>query len=271
MEEVAATPTETPASPDPQPTASPAATPTESAPVEAAPASEATNEGGGEEAGPTSDELLVNLAEHVQEREKAKFKEGRSEAHSRMQPSIQRMETSIKAINQGIENFANDFTEWREDPTTNTKGLDRVMTKHRETFETLGQLQLERGGWQGWAGFVNNLATQSKNIELAQEFLPRLQHMVNGDSDDGFWPDLMEHLTDSARKEGFEDGRKKGNKETEERQKAEARANGRSEQAPPPKVAGSAGGGGKTDREKLLDPATSYDQLVEIRQRQRAG
>lgn len=272
-EEVTATPTETPAPPDPQPTASPAAeTP---APVEAAPAPEAKEETGGEEVQPTPEALLTNLAEHVTEREKTKhaegIKEGRSEAQSRMQPSIQRLEGSMKRINEGIQNFASDFTEWREDPATDQKSLDRLITRHKDVFETLGQVQLERGGWQGWAGFVNNLATQSKNPELAQEFLPRLQHMANGDSDETFWPDFVERQTDAAHKEGFEEGRKKGNKETTDRLAAEARDNGRQKEAPPPKVAAGAGSGGKSDREKLIDPATPYDELVEIRQRQRGA
>ena len=272
MAEVDETPVETPVSPDPQPTASPAATPAESAPVDAAPAPETTEESGGEaEVEPTPEVLLTNLAEHVQEREKAARKEGRSETHSRMQPSIQRLEGDMKRINQGIQDFAGEFTEWREDPATDQKALDRLITKHRDTFDALGQVQLERGGWQGWAGFVNNLAAQSKNAELAQEFLPRLQHLANGDSDDGFWPDLVEHLTDAAEKKGFEEGRKKGNKETTDRHAAEARDNGRQKEAPPPKVAAGAGGSGKSDAEKLLDPATPYSELVEIRQRQRAG
>lgn len=268
----AETPVETPVSPDPQPTASPAATPAESAPVDAAPAPETTEEGGGETPeAPSPEALLTNLAEHVQEREKAAHKEGRSETHSRMQPSIQRMEGDIKRINQGIQDFAGEFTEWRDDPTTDQKALDRLITKHRDTFDALGQVQLDRGGWQGWAGFVNNLGTQSKDPALAQEFLPRLQHMMNGDSDDGFWPDLVEHLTDTARKESKEEGRKLGNKETTDRLAAEARDNGRQKEAPPPKVAAGAGGGGTSDAEKLLDPATPYSELVEIRQRQRAG
>ncbi len=267
------TPAETPVSLDPQPTASPAATPVESAPVEAAPAPETTEEGGGEE--PTPDQLLTNLAEHVQEREQAKHaegkKEGASETHTRMQPFLQRREKAMDHINQGIKDFASDFSEWREDPTTDIKALDRLITKHKDTFETLGQVQLEQGGWQGWAGFLNNISAQFKSPELAQEFLPRLQHMMQGDSDEGFWPDFYERVTDTARKEGFEEGRKKGNKETETRLAAEARANGRSGEAPPPKVAAGAGGGGKSDTEKLLDPATPYLELVEIRQRQRAG
>ncbi len=251
----AETPVETPASPDPQPTASPAAeTP---APVEAAPAPETTEDDGGNE--PTPDQLLTNLAEHVQEREQAKHaegkKEGQSETHSRMQPSIQRLGSTLKDINQGVQDFASDFSEWREDPAADTKGLDRVLTKHKSTFEAMGQVQLERGGWDGWGGFVNNLGLQSKDTGLAQEFLPRLQHMANGDSDDGFWPDLVERLTDTARKEGFEEGRKKGNKETETRLAAEARANGRKEEAPPAKVTAGAGGGG----------GGSYSNLAEAR------
>ena len=77
--------------------------------------------------------------------------------------------------------------------------------------------------------------------------------MANGDSDDGFWPDLVERLTDTARKDSFEEGRKKGNKETETRLAAEARANGRKEEAPPPKVAAGAGAGKRTakDIEKM--------------------
>lgn len=275
MAEATATPTETPVSPEPEPTASSAATPVESAPVEAAPAPETTEDGGGTEVEPTPEALLTNLAEHVQEREKVRHAEGRkegaSEAQARMQPFLQRREAAMKTVNQGIQDFASDFSEWRDDPTTDVKALDRLITKHKGTFDVLGQVHLEQGGWQGWNGFLNNLGIQSKNPALAQEFLPRIQNMASGDSDDGFWPDLVERLTDEARKEGKEEGRKLGNKETETRLAAEARANGRKGEAPPPMVAGSAGGGGKTDREKLLDSDTPVSELMEIRARQRAG
>lgn len=268
-EEVTATPTETPASPDPQPTASPAAeTP---APVDAAPAPETTDGDGGKEVEPNPEQLLTTLAEHVQERETVKYTEGRkegaSETHSRMQPAIQRLGSTLKDINQGVTDFASDFSEWREDPAADTKGLDRVLTKHKSTFEAMGQVQLERGGWDGWGGFVNNLGLQSKDTGLAQEFLPRLQHMANGDIDDGFWPDLVEHITDAARKEGFEEGRKKGNKETEVRHAAEARANGRKDEAPPAKVAAGAGAGKRTakDIEKMTATQVAEIPLEELR------
>ena len=263
MAEDEVTATETPASPDPQPTASPAAeTP---APEEAAPAPETTEDDGGKEVEPTPEQLLTTLAEHVQERETAKYTEGRkegaSETHSRMQPFLQRQETAMKSINQGVTDFASDFSEWREDPASDTKGLDRVLTKHKDTFEALGQVQLDRGGWNGWGGFVNNLGLQSKDTGLAQEFLPRLQHMANGDSDDGFWPDLHERLTDTARKEGFEEGRKKGTKETEVRHAAEARDNGRQKEAPPAKVAAGAGTGKRTVKD--IENMTA-NQVAEI-------
>ena len=263
MAEDEVTATETPASPDPQPAASPAAaTP---APEEAAPAPETTEADGGNEVEPTPEQLLTTLAEHVQERETAKYTEGRkegaSEPHSRMQPSIQRLGSTLKDLNQGVTDFASDFSEWREDPAADTKGLDRVLTKHRSTFEAMGQVQLERGGWDGWSGFVNNLGLQSKDTGLAQEFVPRLQHMANGDPHDGWWPNLYERLTDTARKEGFEEGRKKGNKETEVRLAAEARANGRQKEAPPAKVAAGAGAGKRTvkDIEKM-----TANQVAEI-------
>lgn len=239
-----------------------------SAEGEAAPPSWSTSQ--------TTEELFEHeeIKPHLEERDTATFKRAKEEVKGQTEGYLRRQTQEMQGVNKSLADFTASFQEITEElqTTGNVGELQKLLRNPntREALETLHGLQVQQGRLAGWTGFVDGVAGATNDPALATEFKGRLMDIAQNMQDETFWTDFVERVTDKARAEGKEEGRKLGNKETEARLVAEARANGRKGEAPPPKVAGSAGGGGKSDREKLVDPNTPVKELMEIRARQRA-
>lgn len=272
------TPSETP-SPVEEPQLTPPGAPVETPTPEpaAAPAAE------GEEAGQEPTAPWANVASDdldglfEVEDVKAHHEKGVQEAHDtayqelqgHMQPLLQGNKQALDRISDASEGILTSLNRAVEDQSLDKRSVEDLLRTNRDTFAALNKVYQSSGFWEGVKQYVNGVANAADDPSIATTFMPRVERMENGVPDPTLLADLVKRVANKARQEGEAAGYKKGTKEGKAAQAAQT--NAQQNEGAGPNLAPGKAGGGRSDREKKLDPNTPIPELREIRARERAG
>lgn len=218
-------------------------------------------------------ESLQSLHE---ERDAASIKKGRAEAQGRMQPEIQRQAHLLNGIDQATSELSGALLELRDAANDNEgpvslKELDKLLTKHGATVDTLGGIDRQRFAVAGWSGIISDLGKEAGVDDLAERFSERLAGLMQRVPDPTLIPDILEALTGAAVKAALTTDRPKTAKQTRENYDTELRQLERNGTKPPAKPTGSAGGGKSADLNtvKGINAAARAGQLSPTESAQR--
>ncbi len=189
-------------------------------------------------------------------------KQGQAEALARVQPIQDRNAATLSSIAEGVEAVTNGLKRMVRAGQLEENQLDDLMTDHKASFEGLRGVHQEIGKWVGANGIVGGLATVLNSQDFRTEFTSRLGSMERGLADEQVFSDIVKAISDEVAKPLKAEI-------TELKAKAEVaviekRREAREETKPPASPAGGAGGTKNTQQEKL-DPNTSVERLMEIR------
>ena len=178
-----AAPQETDAAPSPEDGATPTEGSTEEAPQEAPPAPAwATVH--------SVDEVLEHeaIAPTVLERIEEAKKEGNSQAHSRLQPYLNRLGDKLKAVDEQLPAFTNGWStivEQAEAGNLDSKTLRQFSSDpaNKHMFEALSGVHQELGTERGATEFIQGIANALKSQDFLNNFHPRVRQMIRDSFD----------------------------------------------------------------------------------------
>lgn len=182
-------------------------------------------------------------AEHIEE--------GRKTAQSQLQPILQGNQKRLGEIQAGVQTFVRTWNKAvKAGDFTQAEATD-LIEEHRSTFETLAQVQMDAGRWEGRGEWINLAGKLDSGIP--SEFGPRFQALQQGLDDPTFTDDFLKAVgkavADPIRAELTEA------KANIARLEGEARDAGRISQPAPVKTGGLGGGANidNSDPQKRLD------------------
>ncbi len=198
--------------------------------------------------------------------------QGRVEAQQEASSLFDEGRESFDTMTQQLRSLLGRFNKASDDGILNDSAVQDLLTNNREAFAAMnkvvdGQYQNQHRA-AAFGYFLTELGQDLNDPSFAQDFQKRLSFAVRG-MDKRFISDLRKRITGKDGDDRYDEGYKKGLKENRdaaaERKKLEARK-GQGANLTPGSPAG-----GRSDRERLLDPTTPYDELVAIRARQKAA
>lgn len=205
------------------------------------------------------------LSQKVQEAHDTAYQE----LQGHMQPLQQGNKQTLDRIESANESIRTTLDRAAEDGVLDKRAVEDLLRTHRPVFEALNKIHQTSGFWEGVKQYVNGVANAAEDPNIATTFLPRVERMENGVPDPTLLADLVKRVSNKARKEGEDTGYKKGMKEGKTAQAAQTRA--QSDKGKGPNLTPGKAGGGRSDRERQLDPTTPVSELKEIRARQKTG
>jgi hypothetical protein len=137
---------------------------------------------------------------------------------------------------------------------------------HKETFEALLGASNTSQQFHGGKRLLVSIADAAGDQSVAQSFMNRLDMLQNGVPDPNLFSDFLKKVSAKSGEAIKEPLQKEitSLKAQVEALRAKARPDG-------PDTTEKKGGGGGDDNKRLLDPTTPYEELKEIRARQKAA
>ncbi len=182
------------------------------------------------------------------------LEEGRRTAQSQLQPVLQGNQQKLGEIKNAVQSIVRIWNKAVKDETFSHTDATDSIEEHREAFETLAQVQLESGRWEGRGEWIN-LAGKI-DPAIPSEFGPRFQALQQGLDDPTFTDDFLKAVG-KAVADPIKAELKEANAHVA-RLEAEAKTAGRGETKPPAPTGGLGGAGaGKIGPDAIIQSPTS--------------
>lgn len=129
------------------------------------------------------------VATRVTELKAEAQEEGRRTAQGQLQPLLQGNQRRLEEIRKGTSEFTRSWNKLVRNGNITTQEATELIEDHRGTFETLAQVQMESGRWEGRGEWIDIAAKLDPSI--SQEFGPRFQALQQGLDDPTFTDDFL--------------------------------------------------------------------------------
>lgn len=197
---------------------------------------------------------------------------GRLEAQQETSSLLDEGRESFDTATQQLRSLLGRFNKAATDGILDSSAVQELLANNSAAFEVMNKASdpqyqnQHRGAAFGY--FLKELGEELGDTSFVQDFQSRLPFAVRG-MDKKFIPDLRRRIAGKDGDDRYDDGYKKGLKEGKAAQAEQT--NAQQNKGAGPNLAPGKAGGGKSDRERQLDPATPVSELREIRARQGAG
>lgn len=212
-------------------------------------------------------------------------RDGASDAQARIQPWNERAATSLASADEGIQAMRQQLEQITEDGTLDQAAVRKVISQNPQALAAFNQAKYTDGTWDGFTSAISALAQTMGEPSVATDFQPRIQTYKEDVQaqvlaqqqgrqplpfrDPNIFSDLISRIGKARYEEGDKKGYARGAKEGKAAGTAQTAI--KANKGEGANLAPGTPSGGRSDRERKLDPATSVPELIEIRTREKAA